>query len=248
MHDPAQDGEPNAQARRLFAPLPARYDALSYLLSMGQDRVWRREMVDHVVPTRPGRVLDVATGPAGIALQLADRTSATVVGADLSRPMLRRGAGNIARSPHRDRVRLVAARGEQLPFADAAFDAVTFSYLLRYVADPAGTVAELARVLRPGGTMASLEFHVPPRVGWHVLWLGYTRVLLPAAGFAAGGRPWYDVGRFLGPSISEHYRRYPVPSIVDAWRSAGLVDVGAHLASLGGGLVMWGSKAAGGPS
>jgi demethylmenaquinone methyltransferase/2-methoxy-6-polyprenyl-1,4-benzoquinol methylase len=235
--------EPNGLARELFAGLPARYDALSYLLSMGQDRVWRREMIDHVAPAAPGRALDVATGPAGIALQLAERTPAYVVGVDLSEPMLRRGAANIARSALAGRIRLLLARGEQLPFADAAFDVVTFSYLLRYVADPAATLVELARVLRPGGTMASLEFHVPPRAGWRALWRAYTRLVLPAAGYVTGGASWARVGAFLGPSIREHYRRHPLPRTVQAWRDAGLIDVGTHLLSLGGGVVMWGRRA-----
>jgi demethylmenaquinone methyltransferase/2-methoxy-6-polyprenyl-1,4-benzoquinol methylase len=122
------------------------------------------------------------------------------------------------------------------------FDVVTFIYLLRYVDDPATTIAELARVLRPGGTMASLEFHVPRRAGWRALWFAYTRLVLPAAGYLTGGASWARVGSFLGPSISEHYRRHPLAQTTQAWRDAGLVDVGAHLLSLGGGVVMWGRR------
>jgi demethylmenaquinone methyltransferase/2-methoxy-6-polyprenyl-1,4-benzoquinol methylase len=70
----------------------------------------------------------------------------------------------------------------------------------------------------------------------------YTRSLLPIAGFALGGPAWWDVGRFLGPNIESHYRRWPLPRIVEAWRAAGMVDVGYRVMSLGGGLVMWGRK------
>jgi demethylmenaquinone methyltransferase / 2-methoxy-6-polyprenyl-1,4-benzoquinol methylase len=158
--------------------------------------------------------------------------------------MLRAGAANVARAGRSDRVHLLIGRGEQLPFPDGTFDAVTFTYLLRYVADPAATVAELARVVRPGGVLASLEFNVPGGPLWGPLWVLYTRAVLPAAGLLSGGPEWYRVGRFLGPSISKHYRRYPVAWHVDAWRRAGVPDARTRVMSVGGGLVMWGRKAA----
>src|SRR6201999_65195 len=99
-------------------------------------------------------------------------------------------------------VALVVGRGEQLPFPDRTFDALTFTYLLRYVSDPQATLAELARVVRPGGLVASLEFGVPADRGWRTGWCLYTRLVLPAAGLATGGPEWYRVGRFLGPDIS----------------------------------------------
>jgi demethylmenaquinone methyltransferase/2-methoxy-6-polyprenyl-1,4-benzoquinol methylase len=157
--------------------------------------------------------------------------------------MLRAGLARTRQPGRRGRVRLAAGRADELPFPDATFDAVTFSYLLRYVDDPAATVAEMARCLRPGGTLASLEFHVPPRPGWRFAWWLYTRLALPLLGGLTGGAAWYRVGRFLGPSISRHYRRYPLDEHIAAWRAAGLTDVGVSLMSLGGGLIMWGRKA-----
>jgi demethylmenaquinone methyltransferase/2-methoxy-6-polyprenyl-1,4-benzoquinol methylase len=232
----------NELARTLFDGLPPRYDRLAEVLSFGQNGRWRRAMVDAVVATCPASVLDVATGPAGVALQLADRTGARVTGLDLTPQMLRAAAANVASSPHAGRVSLVAGRAEDLPFRDATFDALTFTYLLRYVANPAATLAELARVVKPGGAVASLEFHVPAGPLWHPLWVLYTRLLLPAAGFVTGGREWSEVGRFLGPSISGHWRRYPLPWQVRAWQRAGIVDVRWRLMSAGGGVVMWGRK------
>jgi demethylmenaquinone methyltransferase / 2-methoxy-6-polyprenyl-1,4-benzoquinol methylase len=232
---------PNRFAQELFTGLPRRYDLLEAILSLGQNGRWRRAMVDHVVPAAPARVLDVATGTAGVALQLADRTPGRVVGVDLTEAMLRRGRENIARSHAGSRVQLVAGRAEQLPFPDDAFDAVTFTYLVRYVANPAATLVELARVLKPGAPVASLEFHVPPSRFWRAAWWLYTRGVLPAAGGLAG-RSWFRVGRFLGPSISKHYRRYPLSSTVAMWGEAGLIDVEFRLMSLGGGVVMWGRK------
>jgi demethylmenaquinone methyltransferase / 2-methoxy-6-polyprenyl-1,4-benzoquinol methylase len=230
----------NRVARELFAPLPRHYDLLVDLLSFGQNRRWRRAMVDRVVSVRPGRVLDVATGTAGVALQLVRRAPATVVGVDLSPAMLAKGAENVVRAGT-DRVYLTAGRGERLPFADEGFDAVTFTYLLRYVDDPPATLSEMARVLRPGGTMASLEFCVPESRFWRAWWWMYTRVVLPLAGLPFGVG-WYRVGRFLGPSIENHYRRYPVTAHIAMWHEAGLTEVGTRRMSLGGGLVMWGRK------
>ncbi|MGD0687061.1 MAG: class I SAM-dependent methyltransferase, partial [Streptosporangiaceae bacterium] len=235
----------NRFAQRLFAPLPARYDRLAEILSMGQNGRWRRAMVDQVVPEAGAVVLDVASGTAGVALQLAGRTAARVVGVDLTEQMLRQGQRNVAAAGLGERVRLVAGRAEQLPFPDRAFDALTFTYLLRYVEDPQATLTELARVVRPGGKVASLEFLAPPSPFWRFWWWLYTRLLLPLGGALTGGREWYIVGRFLGPNISRHYRRYPVGWTVEAWRRAGFEDVGFRVMSLGGGLVMWGTRAGG---
>ena len=234
---------PNRFARDLFAPLPARYDRLAEVLSFGQNGQWRAAMVDHVVPA-DGVILDVASGTAGVALQLAERSRARVVGVDLTEEMLRQGQRRVAAAGMGDRVQLVAGRAERLPFPDGHFDALTFTYLLRYVQDPRATLAELARVLKPGGTMASLEFCVPAGAPWRPAWWAYTRLALPAGGLLLGGREWYRVGRFLGPNISAHYRRYPVPWTVQAWQEAGFTQVGTRIMSLGGGLVMWGKRAA----
>jgi demethylmenaquinone methyltransferase / 2-methoxy-6-polyprenyl-1,4-benzoquinol methylase len=235
---------PNEFARELFDGLAGRYDLLAEVLSFGQNRRWRAAMVDAVVAMDPppGRVLDVATGTGGVALMLSERTGASVTGVDLTEQMLRRGRERIIRRGKADRIRLVVARGEQLPFADGTFDALTFTYLLRYVADPGATIRELARVVRPGGCVANLEFAVPAKPWWRASWVGYTRVVLPLAGLLTGGREWYRVGRFLGPSISGFYQRYPVGWQQDAWRAAGLQTVTSRPMSLGGGLVTWGRK------
>jgi demethylmenaquinone methyltransferase / 2-methoxy-6-polyprenyl-1,4-benzoquinol methylase len=247
VDSPPSNPRSNDFARDLFDGLPGRYDRLEELLSFGQNRRWRTAMVDAVAASRlpVGDVLDVATGTAGVAMDLAARTSARVTGVDLTEPMLRVGRERVAARGYERRVRLLCGRAEQLPFPDARFDALTFTYLLRYVADPAATLRELARVVRPGGVVASLEFHVPPAPVWLPLWRLYTRVLLPLGGLVGGGRAWADVGRFLGPSIEEHYRTLPLEAHVRAWQQAGLVDVHTRVMSLGGGLVMWGRVAGG---
>ena len=235
--------QPNVFARRLFAPLAGRYDRLAEVLSMGQNRRWRNVMVEHVTGGDAHLVLDVACGPARVSRALAEATNAHIVGLDLNEHMLRQGVSSVAVAGLQDRIGLTLGRGEQLPFPDACFDALTFTYLLRYVSDPAATLAELARVVKPGGPIASLEFAVPRAPWWRAAWWCYTRLVLPVAGLLTGGRAWYHVGRFLGPSISTHYREYPVDWTVAAWETAGIDDVGTRTMSLGGGLIMWGRRA-----
>ena len=233
---------PNRFARDLFAPLPARYDRLAELLSFGQNGQWRAAMVGHVVPA-DGVILDVASGTAGVALQLAARSRARVVGVDLTEEMLRQGRRRVAAAGTGDRVVLVAGRAEQLPFPDGYFDALTFTYLLRYVQDPQATLTELARVLKPGGTMASLEFCVPDGPVW-----GRPGGRTP--GWCCPSEAWRWAGgsgsgwAFPGPEHLARYRRYPIRTTVEAWQKAGLVDVGTRIMSLGGGLVMWGTRQA----
>ncbi|HUY64820.1 MAG TPA: class I SAM-dependent methyltransferase [Acidimicrobiales bacterium] len=234
-------GGRNRVARRLFAGLPDRYDRLAEWLSFGQNGRWRRQLVDAIAEGTPSLVLDVATGTAGVALALAERTGATVIGVDLTEAMARQGRHNV-RQAGVSRIAIALGRGEQLPFADASFDALSFTYLLRYVDDPRATMAELARVVRPGAVVANLEFLVPSSVFWRGWWWLYTRLVLPLAGLLTGGREWYRVGRFLGPSISGHYRRLPLDATVAAWEAAGIGDVTVRPMSLGGGLVMWGRR------
>jgi demethylmenaquinone methyltransferase/2-methoxy-6-polyprenyl-1,4-benzoquinol methylase len=232
----------NAFAADLFGDLPSKYDRLAEVLSFGQNGKWRRALVSHVVRFKPRRILDVATGTAGVAIALAHATDAEIVGVDISEPMLERGRKRVYDAGLDQRIRLQHARAEQLPFPAASFDAVSFTYLLRYVADPTATLAELARVLRPSGGMAGLDFFVPPNPIWRASWRLYTRALMPAAGYVLGGPAWWRVGRFLGPNIDDFYRRWPIHRIFEAWREAGMVDVEDRAMSVGGGLVMWGRK------
>jgi demethylmenaquinone methyltransferase/2-methoxy-6-polyprenyl-1,4-benzoquinol methylase len=222
-------------AKALFEPLGPTYDRNAAWLSFGQDPRWRRFLVSRVVAGPGDRVLDVATGTGAVALELVRQKGCAVVGVDQSRGMLAE-----ARRRTHGSVELVEASAEALPFADGEFDALTFTYLLRYVDDPAATLRELVRVVRPGGTIAGLEFGVPrglARPPWE-LWV---RAGLPLAGTVAG-RGWRRVGSFLGSSIRDFDRRWPLPRLLEAWRAAGLVDVSARRLSLGGGIVTWGRK------
>jgi demethylmenaquinone methyltransferase/2-methoxy-6-polyprenyl-1,4-benzoquinol methylase len=231
------------EALELFSGLPRRYDQLSAALSFWQDPQWRRALVDAVAPEAGERLLDVATGTGMVAAELLSRADCTVVGLDQSPQMLSAARTRFTRDDS-DRVRLLEGQAEALPFPDASFDALTFTYLLRYVDDPPATIRELARVVRPGGRIASLEFGVPPRLPARAAWRLYTAVGLPLLG-RLFSREWREVGRFLGPSIRGFYERHPLEQIAGYWREAGLEDVQVRRMSLGGGIVMSARRSAG---
>jgi demethylmenaquinone methyltransferase/2-methoxy-6-polyprenyl-1,4-benzoquinol methylase len=220
-------------AQELFAPLGPRYDRMGALLSFGQDPRWRRFMVDRL-PRDGGRVLDVATGTGLVAEALLTRGFG-VTGVDQSPGMLAAARGRFA-----GRVELVEASADALPFAAGSFDHLTFTYLLRYVDDPGATLAELTRVVRPGGTVAMVEFGLPRGV-WRPPWDLWVGVGLPLAGrFVSPG--WHEVGRFLGPSIRDFYARLPERELLELWRRAGIGDVTGRRMSFGAGLVVWGRR------
>jgi demethylmenaquinone methyltransferase/2-methoxy-6-polyprenyl-1,4-benzoquinol methylase len=221
-------------ARTLFAPLGPTYDRYSALLSFGQDPRWRRFLVSRLAVGRADTMLDVATGTGLVARALVRRFGCSVVGLDQSPDMLAVAAERTRGLP----VRLVEGRAEQLPFTDGEFAGLTFTYLLRYVDDPESTVRELARVVRPGGTIAMLEFALPHGI-WRPPWELWVRAGLPAAGRLISPG-WYEVGRFLGPSIRGFWGHHDP---IELFRSADIEDVRARRLSLGGGIVVWGRRA-----
>lgn len=225
--------EQSTAAKALFAPLGPTYDRVGAILSFGQDPRWRRLLVGRL-PRDGGHVLDVATG-TGLVADALLRRGFRVTGLDQSPEMLAR-----ARTRFQGRVELVEASAAELPFDDASFDHLTFTYLLRYVDDPGATLAELARVVRPGGTIAMLEFGVPRRP-WRPAWNAWVDVGLPLAGRLISPG-WHRVGRFLGPSIRELHDRYPEPELLGLWRAAGISALEVRRPSLGGGLLVWGRR------
>ena len=197
------------------------------------------------IDASPGeRVLDVATGTGMVAQELVRRYGCAVVGLDQSPGMLAGARARLARDPAlAARVSLVDGEAERLPFADSEFEHLTFTYLLRYVDDPAATLVELARVVRPGGRIAMLEFAVPPSPLWRAAWRLYTHVGLPALG-RLFSREWSATGSFLAHSIPDFYERFPLERIAGLWREAGIEGVRVRRMSLGGGVVMWGTRGA----
>jgi len=226
-------------ALELFEGLPGAYDRMGAVLSFGQDPRWRRALIDAIDP-RPGmRILDVATGTGLVAAGLAER-GAEVVGVDQSEQMLAGARARLAARPDlASRVTLVRGEAERLPFADAEFDALSFTYLLRYVDDRAATIRELARVLKPGGHIGMVEFGVPASPALRALWRMHTRVGLPLLGRVVSPA-WVEVGRFLGPNIEALYAAEP--DLAALWRAAGIGSVRDRRMSFGAGVVMSGVR------
>jgi demethylmenaquinone methyltransferase/2-methoxy-6-polyprenyl-1,4-benzoquinol methylase len=137
------------------------------------------------------------------------------------------------------RLSFVLGEAEALPFADAAFDALSFTYLLRYVDDRSATMRELARVVTPGARIGMVEFGVPSDPRLRMLWRIHTRVGLPLIGRAVS-RDWYDVGRFLGPNIEQFHAAEP--DLPELWRAAGIGDARQRDMSFGAGIVVTGVR------
>jgi demethylmenaquinone methyltransferase / 2-methoxy-6-polyprenyl-1,4-benzoquinol methylase len=233
------------QALELFSALPKEYDEMGWLLSFGQDRRWRRATVRAIRAEPSDRVLDVATGTGLVAAELVRRYGCAVVGIDQSEEMLARARSRLAREPELgQRIELLRGEAEKLPFADAEFDGLTTAYLFRYVDDPAVTLRELARVVRPGGRIACMEFGVPPFAPARGLWKLYTRFGLPAAGRLVS-RGWYQIGRFLSGSIPQYYERFPLEVQRRFWEDAGIRSVEIRRMSFGAGIVISGTRANG---
>jgi demethylmenaquinone methyltransferase/2-methoxy-6-polyprenyl-1,4-benzoquinol methylase len=226
-------------ALHLFEGLPRAYDRMGAVLSFGQDPRWRRALIDAIDP-RPGqRILDVATGTGMVASGLAGR-GATVIGLDQSDDMLAGARRRLAQRPDlASRITLVQGEAEHLPFADGEFDALTFTYLLRYVDDRRATMRELARVVKPSGRIGMVEFGVPRSRALRELWRVHTRVGLPLLGRAVSPA-WVEVGRFLGPNIEAFHAAEP--DLTPLWQDAGIAEVRARAMSFGAGLVMSGIR------
>ena len=231
----------NDIARPLFSGVASSYEFASQLLSYGQYRRWHRRLLARLTLQSPARVLDMASGTGAVAFRLAQRRGFQVVAADITRPMLLQAQARAARDGHSPPIDLIECTAEAIPFPDATFDAVIFTYLLRYVSDVPATLRELTRVVRPGGMMLSQDFAVPRGV-FYPLWRVHTDLVLRLGG-ALISPGWRRAGAFLGGSIRGFYQRWPEERILQLWRECGFADARAERLSLGGAVIMWGTKA-----
>jgi demethylmenaquinone methyltransferase/2-methoxy-6-polyprenyl-1,4-benzoquinol methylase len=233
--------DPNRFAQRLFAGIAPQYERMGALLSFGQDGRWRRFLVSKTNAVPGSWILDVAAGTQLVSRELAARKNVRVVALDQSEPMLRAG-----RAPNRvagfdERIQPVLGQAERLPFEDQAFDSVTFTYLLRYVEDPAATVRELARVLRTGGSIAMLEFHEPDALPARAGWWAHTRLVMPILGTAVSPA-WARTSSFLGPNVSRFVAAHPLEEWVRWFQRAGIEHVRTRTFLFGSAVVLWGVK------
>ena len=223
--------------QRVFSPIARDYETPALVLSLFRYRAWHRFLLSRLNLPPGARVLDMATGTGTIALDLHQR-GVDVVACDVTRAMLRRAQERADRADVR--LDLAECTAEAPPFKDGSFDAITFAYLLRYVGDVPGTLESLGRLLKRGGTMASLDFAVPHGI-WYPLWRLYTAVVLPAGG-RLFSRDWQRVGAFLGPNIRDFYHRWPEDRLRSAWREAGFTNVRSRRLTVGGAVITWGTR------
>jgi len=228
-------------AQDLFDGIAPSYDTWAQVLTFFQYLRWRRFLVSRMALRQGNLVLDVCTGTAGVALEIADHHNGRIVGLDVSHLMLEAGLRAVEKKSLDGRVQLIQGRAEHLPFPDETFDAVVFTYLLRYVQDPDATIRELSRVLKPGGELLSLEFGIPETSWIKALWLIYNKVVMPVMTIPIS-RGWHRVGCFLGPNISEFCKRCPVDRIAAIWRENGFPVVEIKHLLGGAAIVMWGTK------
>jgi len=228
-------------AQDLFDGIAPSYDTWAQVLTFFQYLRWRRLLVSQMT-LRPGNlVLDVCTGTAGVAMEIADHNNGQIVGLDVSHLMLEAGLHAVEKKNLDGRVQLIQGHAEHLPFPDETFDTVVFTYLLRYVQDPDITIRELSRVLKPGGELLSLEFGLPEALWVRALWEIYNRVVMPIITIPVS-RGWHRVGCFLGSSISGFCQQYPVDRLAAIWRDNGIPLVETRPMLKGAAVVMWGMK------
>jgi demethylmenaquinone methyltransferase/2-methoxy-6-polyprenyl-1,4-benzoquinol methylase len=225
--------------RRMFATIADRYDLLNSLLSFRRDGAWRRFAVSKSGLQPGGLALDVATGTAELARRLARRNSGSmIIGMDFSRDMLSRARAKLANLSGAGRIELVLGDALSLPFPDNTFDCATIGFALRNVASIADTIGEMARVVRPGGRVISLELTRPSSSLVRAIYYVYLFRIAPyIGGLISGRRQAYT---YLPESILE----FPSPEEVrEIMREAGLRGVETHRLTLGIATVHVGIKA-----
>jgi len=194
--------EKGEKIQQMFGTIAPRYDLLNRMLSFGIDRRWRRKAVRLLKYREGARILDVATGTGDVALEIARTTppSVKITGADFCREMVDLGQIKVARSPYAGRIDFKVAPCEDLPFPNETFDSITIAFGIRNVVDRKLGLAEMWRVLRPGGRMIILEFSTPRSQLFRQIYYFYFRRLLPVIG---GLFSIFDAYKYLPDSVLE---------------------------------------------
>ncbi len=208
-----------SRVREMFATIAGRYDLLNHLLSGNVDKRWRRIVASRVrdkLSSSSARVLDVACGTGDLSQTLFEITGAGVVGTDFCRPMLEIAAGKLSR-----RIRLIEGDALELPFRDGTFDVATIAFGLRNLSNVESGLAELSRVVKPGGWVAVLEFSRPANAILRPLFGFYFRRLLPwVGGVISGSRNAYT---YLPASVQKFPDQSQLSSMME---QAGFDQVG----------------------
>lgn len=178
--NPADFGQ---QVQKMFSDIAPRYDLLNRLLSLGLDRYWRKRAVSRLAPRCGESFLDIATGTADVAIEIAQSSpDVRVVGMDFSEPMLERARHKVAVLDVNPNIELKNGTAESLPFEDASFDGTTTAFGVRNFSDASLSLREMNRVLKPGGRCVILEFALPRNGVLNTLYRFYFESLLPKLG------------------------------------------------------------------
>ncbi len=178
------EGSKTAQVGKMFDNIAPYYDFLNRFLSLGIDTIWRKKAIDQLATLQPRTVLDVATGTADVAIEISKRLKSVekIVGFDLSHEMLEIGKTKVKDRNLGALIELKQGDSENLPFADASFDAVTVSFGVRNFENLEKGISEMQRVLKPGGKLVVLEFSRPTIFPFKQLFNTYFKYVLPQIG------------------------------------------------------------------
>ncbi|MDA0378443.1 MAG: bifunctional demethylmenaquinone methyltransferase/2-methoxy-6-polyprenyl-1,4-benzoquinol methylase UbiE [Bacteroidetes bacterium] len=213
---------------RMFDSIAPRYDLLNRVLSGGIDQRWRRRVIGEVLEHDPERVLDIATGTADLAIQAARQGVDRVVGVDISEEMLEVGRGKVRRGLLESKVTLQRGDAEKLPFSDKQFHAAMVAFGVRNFEDLGAGLAEIHRILKPGGKFVVLEFSRPAAFPIKQLYAFYSRFILPLIGRLVSG----DSGAYT--YLPESISVFPEGEDFLEWmRKAGFQDLRAHRLTFG---------------
>lgn len=230
------------RVRQMFGAIAPRYDRMNHLLSMQVDRYWRWRTVRLAAPQGAAPILDVCTGTGDLAFAFAKRTPAevSIMATDFCPEMLEIGRGKAQRFGWQQRVQFVEADTQSLPFEDHTFQIVSVAFGLRNVADTDQGLREMARVCRPSGRVAVLEFSLPQRQPMRALYGWYFRNVLPRVGQLLA-RNDHAAYRYLPESVGE----FPAgAALVARLEAAGLTDVRCHALTCGVATLYLGCKRA----
>jgi len=205
MNLPDRSAQFSQQSESMFGAIAPRYDLLNRVLSFGQDIYWRKKAIDSLAPLKECCYLDVATGTADLALEIAKRRHCKVYGVDFCTPMLNLGMQKVKRKHREKTISLVAGCGEALPFGDDLFDGTCIAFGLRNFSSPENGLKEMMRILRPKGRMVVLEFSMPENMLLKWIYKSYFDIILPVFGrFVSRHESAY---KYLPESVSQFPQR-----------------------------------------
>jgi demethylmenaquinone methyltransferase/2-methoxy-6-polyprenyl-1,4-benzoquinol methylase len=170
------------QVEQMFDNISENYDGLNRVISFGIDQKWRKNLINMVKATQPKYILDVATGTGDLAIAMADSNAEKIIGLDISAGMLQVGKHKITDKKLDDRIEMVQADSENLPYKDDTFDAITVAFGVRNFEDLEKGLSEIYRVLSPGGIFVVLETSVPTKFPFKQGYKAYSNYLLPTIG------------------------------------------------------------------